>query len=253
VAVTSVLGPDPWPIEAALASVRARMAQACERAGRAPESVRLLAVSKYQSLDAMRAAYAIGQREFGENYVQELASKAAALTDLRDLRWHLIGRLQRNKAKDAVRIGCTVQTLDSLRLAESLAARAAELGRVVEVWLQVNLSAEPQKTGVTASELTPLAAAVRALPALKLQGLMTIPNANATPDESRHYFRRLRELAEALGLSGLSMGMSHDLELAIEEGATLVRVGTAIFGARESAALAPGSEPQEGGKSGRPI
>jgi pyridoxal phosphate enzyme (YggS family) len=212
-----------------------------------------LAVSKYQSLDAMRAAYAVGQREFGENYVQELASKAAALGDLRDLRWHLIGRLQRNKAKDAVRIGCTVQTLDSLRLAQVLAARATELGRVVEVWLQVNVSNEPQKAGVSPSELPPLAAAVRALSALKLQGLMTIPNASATPDESRRHFRHLRELAEALGLSELSMGMSHDLELAIEEGATLVRVGTAIFGPRKSAEPASRSEQQEGGKSGRQI
>jgi pyridoxal phosphate enzyme (YggS family) len=233
-----VLGPGPWPVEAALASVRARIVAACERAERAPGSVRLLAVSKYQSLDAMRAAYAVGQREFGENYAQELARKAAALSDLGDLRWHLIGRLQRNKAKDAVRIGCTVQTLDSLRLADALAARAAELGRVVEVWLQVNLANEPQKAGVAERALAPLSAAVRALPALKLQGLMTIPNASATPDESRRYFRRLRELAEALGLSELSMGMSHDLELAIEEGATLVRVGTAIFGARNGGELA---------------
>jgi pyridoxal phosphate enzyme (YggS family) len=226
-AVTSV-----WNVESALAAVRLRIQHACERAERAVDSVQLLAVSKYQPLAAMREAYALGQRAFGENYVQELAGKAAALADLPDLRWHLIGRLQRNKAKDAVTIGCSVQTLDSLRLAEALAARALDAGRVLQVFLQVNIANEPQKAGVAPAELAQLATAVRALPALALQGLMVIPRADGSPEETRAAFRRVRELGQKLGLPQLSMGMSHDLELAIEEGATLVRVGTAIFGAR---------------------
>jgi pyridoxal phosphate enzyme (YggS family) len=221
-----------WNVEAALLAVRARIEQACERAQRAHDAVQLLAVSKYQSLAAMRTAYALGQRAFGENYVQELAHKAAALSDLPDLHWHLIGRLQRNKAKDVVTIGCAVETLDSLRLAEALATRATEAGRVVQVFLQVNVANEPQKAGIAPALSAQLAAAVRGMPALRLQGLMTIPQANATPEATRDSFRRLRELGQELGVADLSMGMSHDLELAIEEGATIVRVGTAIFGAR---------------------
>jgi len=219
-------------VESALGAVRLRIQQACERAQRSPDSVQLLAVSKYQPLAAMRAAYALGQRAFGENYVQELARKAAALGDLPDLRWHLIGRLQRNKVKDVVAIGCAVQTLDSLRVAETLAARALDAGRVIEVFLQVNVANEPQKAGVAPAELAQLTARVRGLPALALQGLMAIPRNRATPDETRASFRQLRELGQTLGLPQLSMGMSHDLELAIEEGATIVRVGTAIFGPR---------------------
>jgi PLP dependent protein len=216
----------------ALAGVRARIRAACQRAGRSPESVRLLAVSKFQSIAAIREAYRHGQREFGENYAQELAQKAFELADLPELRWHLIGRLQRNKAKDAVRLGCTVQTLDSLRLCEALATRASELAREVDVLLQVNLAAEPQKAGVTPEELPQLAAAVRGSPQLHLRGLMTIPRAEADADETRGYFARLRELAKQLQVPELSMGMSHDFELAIEEGATILRVGTAIFGER---------------------
>jgi pyridoxal phosphate enzyme (YggS family) len=221
-----------WDVEAALLGVRARIARACESAGRAPDAVRLLAVSKYQSLEAMRVAYALGQREFGENYPQELARKAAALADLPLLRWHLIGHLQRNKVKDMVRIGCTVHTLDSLRLCESLGARASEAGKSIDVLLQVNVSAEPQKAGVAESDVLQLAAAVRAVPSLNLRGLMTIPRADAPDDVTRSDFRRLRALAQQLELRELSMGMSDDLELAIAEGATLVRVGTAIFGPR---------------------
>jgi len=149
------------------------------------------------------------------------------------LRWHLIGRLQRNKAKEAARLGCSVQTLDSLRLCEALATRATEAGRQLEVFLQVNLAAESQKAGVSPEELPRLAAAVRGTPGLVLQGLMAIPPADATPEQSRGYFVQLRELAKQLEVYDLSMGMSQDFELAIEEGATIVRVGTAIFGERE--------------------
>jgi pyridoxal phosphate enzyme (YggS family) len=216
----------------ALDAVRSRMRAACARANRPADSVRLLAVSKYQPEAALRSAYAHGQRDFGENYPQELAEKAQQLADLPELRWHLIGRLQRNKTKDVVRIGCAVQTLDSARLCEALATRALEAGRVIDVMLQVNVSAEPHKAGVAMADLPQLTAAVRAAPSLRLQGLMAIPKADASDDQTRGYFRRLRELASELGVHELSMGMSHDFELAIEEGATIVRVGTAIFGER---------------------
>jgi pyridoxal phosphate enzyme (YggS family) len=194
--------------------------------------VRLIAVSKFQPIEKVRAAYAHGQREFGENYMQELAQKAFESSDLPGLRWHLIGRLQRNKAKEAVRLGCAVQTLDSLRLGETLATRASEAGQTLEVLLQVNLAGEAQKAGVSPDELPRLAAAVRGTPSLRLRGLMAIPPVATSPEQSRGYFAQLRELAEQLDLYELSMGMSDDFELAIAEGATLVRIGTAIFGER---------------------
>jgi pyridoxal phosphate enzyme (YggS family) len=214
-------------IAASLAAVRQRIAAACARAGRAPGSAKLLAASKFQSTAAIRAAYHAGQREFGENYVQELARKDEELADLPELRWHLIGRLQRNKVKDVVRVGCAVQTIDSIKLADALAARAQADGRVIEVWLQVNISDEPQKAGVSVAELPQLTAAVRARSALSLVGLMAIPKPG---DDAA--FARTRELAKEQGVRELSMGMSDDLELAIEAGSTLVRVGTAIFGER---------------------
>lgn len=227
---------DEVAVAAGLSAVRARMAAACARAGRALDSVQLLAASKYQSAASIRAAYQHGQRDFGENYVQELAQKAAQLSDLADLRWHLIGRLQTNKVKDAVRLGCVVQTLDSQRLCEALAQRAAAAGKRIEVFLQVNISDEPQKAGVTVAELPQLVAAARASGALELRGLMAIPRDTEDAQETRAAFQRLRELAGGLGLAELSMGMSDDLEIAIEEGATLVRVGTALFGPRPARA-----------------
>lgn len=222
----------PQAITASLAEVRARIAAACARAGREPASVQLLAASKFQSPEAIRAAYAAGQRQFGENYVQELAQKAAALADLTELRWHLIGRLQTNKVKDVVRLGCAVQSLDSLRLCEALAQRAAAAGVRLPVYAQVNISEEPQKAGVAPAELPQLIAAARSASSLDVRGLMAIPRPSEDEAEQRAAFRRLRALAAELGLPELSMGMSDDLELAIEEGATMVRVGTALFGAR---------------------
>jgi pyridoxal phosphate enzyme (YggS family) len=224
-----------WDVPAALDAVRARIRDACLRAQRPADSVRLVAVSKFQPEAAVRSAYAHGQREFAENYVQELSDKALKLADLPELRWHLIGRLQRNKAKDAVRLNCAVQTLDSLRLCEALGTRAVEAGRVIDVLLQVNISAELHKAGVSVEELPRLAAAVRGTPSLRLRGLMAIPKADASAEESRGYFRALADLARSLDVPELSMGMSDDFELAIEEGATIVRVGTAIFGPRPSA------------------
>ena len=215
-----------------LTAVRSRIEAACVRAGRAPDSVVLVAVSKLQPASAVREAYEAGQRVFGENYVQELADKARSLEDLHDLRWHFIGHLQRNKAKDVVRVAHCVETLDSVRLAEALASRASERGRPLEVLLQVNVAREPQKAGCAPEAVPEFVAAVRALDALRLRGLMTVPPASDDPDDARPHFRALRALAEAQGLPVLSMGMSADLEAAIEEGATVVRVGSAIFGRR---------------------
>ncbi len=215
-----------------LAGVRERIASACRTARREPASVRLIAVSKRHPVAAIRAAYAAGQRDFGENYVQELAEKADALVDLPELRLRLIGRLQRNKCKDVVRVQAGVDTVDSLRVARALAERAAATGCTVPVLVQVNIGDEPQKAGAPISEVAELVAAIRAMPALTLNGLMAIAPATERPDEARPFFRRLRELAQTHGLPELSMGMSDDLEVAIEEGATMVRVGTAIFGPR---------------------
>jgi pyridoxal phosphate enzyme (YggS family) len=217
-----------------LALVRERIAEAALRAGRAPESVRLLAVSKTKPAELVRAAYEAGQREMGENYVQELGAKAAALSDLGELRWHMIGPLQRNKVKQVVGVAALVHTVDRVSLAEEIEKRAAAIGRVVPVLLEVNVAGEASKAGCSPEEAPALAAAVRAMPHVELRGLMTIPPDTEDREEARPYFRRLRELRDRLGgdLPELSMGMSHDFEIAIEEGATIVRVGTAIFGAR---------------------
>jgi pyridoxal phosphate enzyme (YggS family) len=194
--------------------------------------VRLLAVAKNHPAAAIRAAYALGQRAFGENYVQECKRKAEALADLPDLELRLIGRLQRNKAKDAVRLVRAVDSVDSLELAQALSQHAAALGRPLTVLLQVNLDREPQKAGVFPEAAPGLAEQVRTLPALTLAGVMAIPRATDEPEQTRPAFAALAQLAARLGLPEVSMGMSGDFEIAIEEGATLVRVGTAIFGAR---------------------
>ncbi len=212
-----------------LAAVRARIAAACVAAGRPPGSVELVAVSKTQPVEAVRAAYAAGQRVFGENYVQELVAKAAACADLADVRWHFIGHLQRNKARDVVRVGATVESVDSARLAAALGERAGAEGCRLDLFVQVNVAAEPQKSGCAVAELPGVIEAVRAQPALRLCGLMTVPPADVDP---RAVFDALAALAAAHGTAGLSMGMSGDLEAAIAAGATHVRVGTAIFGAR---------------------
>jgi PLP dependent protein len=215
-----------------LSEVHARIERACLRAGRKPASVRLLAVCKGHGPAAVRAAYAAGQREFGENYVQELKAKAEALAEHRDVRFRLIGRLQRNKAKLAAELAAAVDAVDSPELAVELSKRAEALGRELEVLIQVNLTGEGQKAGVSAEALPALIEVVRAQPALALRGLMGIPRAADDPELARPAFAALRALATRHGLSELSMGMSADLEVAVEEGATLVRVGTAIFGPR---------------------
>ncbi len=191
--------------------------------------------------ESVRQAYAAGLREFGENRVQEAAAKRLALQDI-DAVWHLIGHLQSNKAKQACQLFDWIHSLDSLHLAEKIDRAAAELGRKLPVLIEVHLGEEASKFGVEEDELVRLSEQVGALPSLELRGLMTLPPFFDDPEDVRPFFRRLRELAariEARNLPGvsmreLSMGMSHDFEIAIEEGATLVRVGTAIFGARQS-------------------
>lgn len=222
---------DTTLIQRGLCLVQERIARACERVGRDPKNVQLVAVSKTYSAAHVRAAYEAGQLLFGENYVQECVGKAQALSELA-LKWHFIGHLQRNKVKDILPVVDAVQTVDSQRLAETLSKAAEAQKKGQEIMLQVNVAEEPQKSGCTLKDLDALVAFVRAKKNLTLAGLMTVPPMNEDPKKSRPYFRVLREHAQRLGIAGLSMGMSHDLEVAVEEGATLVRVGTAIFGAR---------------------
>jgi len=214
-----------------LGQVHARIARACGECGRDPAGVRLVAVSKFHSLAAIRAAYAAGQRDFGENYAQELLDKARELADLPALRFRFIGGLQRNKAKLLVAARCAIETLASEATARTLSERAAADGTELEVMLQVNVLGEAQKSGIAPSDLAALVAVVRALPALRLSGLMAIPPAG-DPERALRCYETLAELAKGHGLSELSMGMSDDLELAVRAGSTSVRVGTAIFGPR---------------------
>jgi pyridoxal phosphate enzyme (YggS family) len=218
----------PDELRQKLEIVRARIANATAKAGRDPSSITLIAVTKVFPASAIRDAYEIGLRDFGENYVQEFEGKAPQVADLTEARFHLIGHLQSNKARKASELFHTVQTVDSAKLAR----RLHEAGKALDVMLEVKLSEEENKSGAAPEELPALIEAVRACPNLRLLGLMTMPPWSDDPEPSRPYFRRLRELAELHGVTALSMGMSHDLETAIEEGATHVRVGTALFGKR---------------------
>ena len=194
-----------------------------------PPGVTLVAVSKAQPSAAVREAYAAGQRHFGENYVQEWREKAEALADLGDLAWHFVGSLQTNKVKYLVGRVALVHTVDRLDLAGEISRRSAQKGAATRVLVEVNVAGEAGKAGCAPVEVPALVEAVRALPGLELRGLMCIPPAEGDP---RLHFRTLRALRDRLGLADLSMGMSGDYPAAIEEGATLVRVGTAIFGER---------------------
>jgi pyridoxal phosphate enzyme (YggS family) len=213
-------------IAANLAALRARL----------PAGVTLVAVSKTQPVEAIREAYASGQRHFGENYAQEWRDKADALADLPDLTWHFIGGLQTNTVKYLAGRVAYVHTVDRLDLARELSRRCAAKGGTVKVFLEVNVGGEAQKSGCAPGAVEALAAEVRSLPALELVGLMCIP---PPEDDPRPHFRALRALAGRLGVAQLSMGMSGDWEQAVAEGATVVRVGTAIFGARPPRAPAP--------------
>lgn len=210
-----------------IAAVEERIARACERAGRAREDVMLVAVSKTFPAEFVDEAIAAGITDVGENRVQEARDKKPLVRG--SVRWHLIGHLQTNKAKDAVKLFDVIEAVDSLDLAEKL-ARAAE-SKTIDVMLQVNIGDEPQKSGLARGDVDAVAKQVATLASLRLLGLMAIPPAG-TPDDSRPYFRELRSIRDALGLKELSMGMSEDFEAAIEEGSTMVRVGRAIFGSR---------------------
>ena len=223
------------PYESAWQDVHSRIAKAARAANRDPGEVRLLAVSKSFPPDAVRAVYALGQRAFGENYVQEAVAKMRVLADLADIEWHLIGPLQRNKTRAAGDAFAWVETISRLDVAERLSA--ARTSRALDVCVQVNISTESAKSGVAPEGAVALALAVARLPRLALRGFMAI--AEETPDVGRQraQFRILREVSDTTRAAGLavdtlSMGMSADLEAAIAEGATLVRVGTALFGPR---------------------
>ena len=227
-------------IEGKLQEVQARIANACHDAGRSVHSVSLLAVSKTIEAASVRLGVAAGQRAFGENYVQEALEKIAALSDLRaQIEWHLIGPLQSNKTRAVAEAFDWVHTVDRLKIAQRLAAQRPASMAPLQLCLQVNVSGEASKSGIHPEALLTLAQQVAALPPqqVRLRGLMSIPEPAATLAEQRKPHRRLRELqqqlnAHGLGLDTLSMGMSADLEAAVLEGSTLLRVGTAVFGAR---------------------
>ena len=215
-------------IRANLGRVQEAVARACARAGRSPDHVLVIAVSKTMDAERIRQAVAAGVAALGENRVQEAKEKIETLG--RPVPWHLIGSLQTNKARDAARLFDWIHSVDRLELAQDLSRRAGD--RALNVLLQVNLGEEPQKGGIAPAEVKPLSEAVAGLPGLRVRGLMAIPPAAVDAERTRPHFRRLRELRDELGLEHCSMGMSADYEVAIEEGATMVRVGTAIFGQR---------------------
>jgi pyridoxal phosphate enzyme (YggS family) len=215
-----------------LAKVESRIGRAAERSGRQRTDITLVAVSKKFSVDHLRAAYAAGLREFGENYIQEFAEKRPQLDDLPEAKYHFIGHLQSNKARLACQLFSVVQTADSAKLLGRLDAAAADLGTVLEVLLEIKLSDEESKSGARPADVPGLLEAASGCAHLTVSGLMTMPPWNIDPEHSRPYFRRLAALGRETRLQKLSMGMSGDLEVAIEEGATIVRVGTALFGPR---------------------
>ena len=225
-----------------IAEVRERIAAVARRAARNPDEITLMGVSKTFPADRIREAYAAGLRVFGENRVQEFAGKADALRDLRNTEWHLIGHLQTNKAAKAAELFDAVDSLDSVRMAEKLNASAGSAGKTLSVLIEINVGGEKAKSGVAlnSDELEQILRGAPRWGNLKINGLMTIPPNTEDPEGSRAYFRQLRQIRNSIAarnvpqisMATLSMGMSHDFEVAIEEGATCVRVGTAIFGER---------------------
>jgi hypothetical protein len=235
----AVMAPDAHSLlPGNLERVRVRIAHAAERAGRRAEEITLVAVSKTFPADAIRAAYDAGLRSFGENRVQEFEAKRPKLADLTEATWHLIGHLQSNKVRRAAHLFHQVDSIDSLALAQKLDSAAAAESKRLPVLIEVHLGGEETKSGVAEGDLRTLAEGVEKLPHLELRGLMTIPPYCDDPEAARPYFRKLRELrneiSQRLGraLPALSMGMSHDFEVAIEEGTTEIRIGTALFGQR---------------------
>jgi pyridoxal phosphate enzyme (YggS family) len=219
--------------------IQQRITAACARSGREPGSVTLLAVTKSQPPEVVREAADCGQMLFGENKVQEAKAKIPSCPAR--VRWHFIGHLQSNKCRDAVELFEMIQSVDSLPLAQEINQRAEQAARTMPVLLEINVAGEASKFGYTPDQLLAELKAISALPRIEFQGLMTVPPWSPEPEKSRPHFRRLRELKQsceqALGVSlpHLSMGMSGDFEVAIEEGATLVRIGTALFGPRRAA------------------
>jgi hypothetical protein len=230
-----------------IAKVRERIAEAARRSGRNREQIALMAVTKTHAPQPIREAYAAGLRLFGENRVQEFASKAAALADLTDAEWHMIGHLQTNKAGKAAELFRAVDSVDSLKLAEKLNASARSTGKQLSALIEINIGGEAAKSGIApdSPELEELLQAAPRLDALEFSGLMTVPPFTDHPEDSRPHFRKLRELRDeiaarklpAVSMHVLSMGMSHDFPIAIEEGSTCVRLGTAIFGERIAPAV----------------
>jgi pyridoxal phosphate enzyme (YggS family) len=216
-------------IRSGIAALETRIAAACARAGRARADVRLVAVSKTFPAADVDHAIAAGMTDIGENKVQETRAKKPLVSG--SARWHLIGHLQSNKAKDAVRLFDVIQAVDSAELAEKIARAADSAGKQQDVLLQVNIGRELQKSGAAPDGVPELARRIAAIPSLHLTGLMAIPPAGEA-EEMRPYFRELRSMRDDLGLTELSMGMTDDFEVAIEEGATIIRVGRAIFGSR---------------------
>ena len=232
-----------------IAAIRERIAAAARRAGRHSEEIALMAVSKTHPPERVREARAAGLRLFGENRVQEFAGKASALASLADAEWHMIGHLQTNKAGKAAELFHAVDSVDSVKLAEKLDAAARALDKKLSVLIEINVGGESAKSGVApdSRELEELLRIAPRLEALQFRGLMTVPPFTDDPKDARPYFRKVRELRDAIarrklpavGMDVLSMGMSHDFEVAIEEGSTCVRVGTATFGERAKIPFAP--------------
>src|SRR5690242_18324806 len=225
-----------------IAQVHERIARAAARVHRSPDSITLMAVSKTVDAQRIKKAYAAGLRVFGENRVQEFEGKSAALSELKEAQWHLIGHLQSNKAKKAAELFHAVDSVDSLRLAERLNQAATEARKKLEVLIEIKVGHEESKAGIPldSPELENLLRAAPQLESLQIRGLMTVPPFTEDPEGARPYFRLLRDLRDQIAtrklpsiqMDALSMGMSHDFEVAIQEGSTCVRVGTAIFGAR---------------------
>jgi pyridoxal phosphate enzyme (YggS family) len=217
-------------ISANLRDVQGRIFRACERSHRSPDEIKLVVVTKEVGVSAIRAAFDCGVRDFGENRVQEAEDKIAQLSDLKpDVTWHMVGHLQSNKARTAVELFDIIHSIDSVRLAEILSRRVEGSFPIL---LQVNVPGEATKNGFAVDEVVVAAEEIRRLPNLKVMGLMTIAPLVVDPEEVRPVFRKLRELRDSLGLEHLSMGMTDDFEVAVEEGATILRIGRAIFGER---------------------
>jgi PLP dependent protein len=235
--VTDVAEYSLEPLRARIEEVRTRVAHACQRAGRHPGEVTLIGVTKTFPSELVCAAAQVGLHDFGENRVQELIEKADAIPGVQQggsVRWHMIGHLQRNKAREVVRVAEAFHALDSLRLAEELDRRSQAAGRVLPCMVQVNISGEGTKSGVDPGDLSAFLRSVEAFEGLRITGLMAIATPVDDPEEVRKEFRQMRRLRDAHpSLNDLSMGMSGDFEVAIEEGATHIRVGSVLFGPRD--------------------